>query len=300
MVKYKTVMDKLTRNSILEWRKKRSSGSTGVMHCGKKTFRWGDRTYIMGIVNVSPDSFSGDGLDTVEKALAQAFRFVEEGVDFIDIGGESTRPGAATVTAEIELDRVLPVVKKLAGRIDVPISVDTYRPEVAEKVLSVGADAINDIWAMKHDPALAKVAAKYKVPVILMSNQRDKQVSHIIKEVILDLKHAADICLDAGIAWDNIIVDPGIGFGKKLEQNYELVRRLYELKILGLPVLLGTSRKSMIGLTLNLPEDQRVEGTSATTALGIAHGADIIRVHDVREQIRVARMTDAIMRKKRG
>jgi dihydropteroate synthase len=293
-------MDKLTRDSLAKWREQNSRGAPDHTIMGKKLFHWGDRTFVMGIVNVSPDSFSGDGLKTVDQALEQAHRFIEEGVDILDIGGESTRPGVSPLNQEIELQRVLPVVQELAGKIDVPISVDTYHPLVAEKVLKAGANAINDVWALKHDPALAKVAAEFKVPIILMSNQRDSQVNRIVREVILDLKRAVDICLAAGIPWNNIIVDPGIGFGKKLEQNYELIRRLGDLKVLGLPVLLGVSRKSIIGLTLNLPEDQRVEGTSALDTMGIENGADIIRVHDVRAQIRIARMTDAIVRKKRA
>ena len=300
MIKYKSMMDRLTRDSILKWREKSSRGSPDHTRMGKKLFHWGGCTYVMGIINVSPDSFSGDGLNNLDQAVAQAYRFIEEGVDIIDIGGESTRPGASPVDAGMELQRVLPVVQQLAGKIETPISVDTYRPLVAEKVLAAGASAINDVWGLKHDPALAKVAAEYGVPIILMSNQRAKQVTHIVQEVILDLKRAMDICLSAGISWENIIVDPGIGFGKKLEQNYELIRRLGELKILGRPILLGVSRKSVIGLTLNLPEDQRLEGTSALDTLGIEKGADIIRVHDVREQLRIARMTDAVVRKKRG
>ena len=300
MLKYTLTMDKLTRDSLNKWREVNSRGSTDHTRIGKKLFHWGDRTFVMGIVNVSPDSFSGDGLKNLDQALAQAYRFIEEGVDIIDVGGESTRPGVAPLDQETELKRVLPVVKELAGKIEVPISVDTYHPMVAEKVLKAGANAINDIWALKHDASLAKVVAEFGVPIVLMSNQRDRPVTRIVREIILDLRRAVDTCLAAGIVWNNIIIDPGIGFGKKLEQNYEIIRRLGELKILGLPILLGVSRKSVIGLTLNLPEDQRVEGTSALDTLGIENGADIIRVHDVREQIRIARMTDAIVRKKRG
>ncbi len=266
--------------------------------CGGKTFRWGERTFVMGVINMSPDSFSGDGLENTEKAVAQAHRFISEGVDFLDIGGESTRPSSEPVSSDMELERVLPVVRALAHRIEVPISVDTYKPAVAKAVLEAGADMINDIWAMKYDASLAGLVAQSKVPIILMSNQRDKGARRIVPEVILDLKRAMDICLDAGIAWENIIIDPGIGFGKKLEQNYELVRRLDELKIMGRPILLGTSRKSMIGLTLNLPEDQRLEGTAASSVIGIVRGADIIRVHDITEMMRVARMSDAILGRK--
>lgn len=253
----------------------------------------------MGVVNVSPDSFSGDGLDSLEKALAQCYRFIGDGVDFLDIGGESTRPGFNQITAEEEIQRVAPLIKELAGKIDIPISIDSYKIVVARAALDAGADMINDIRGLKYEPELAKLAAERQVPIILMSYQRDKPVKYIVPGVIADLKRAIDIALDAGIRWENIIIDPGIGFGKTLEQNYELVRRLDKLKVLGRPILLGTSRKSMIGLTLNLPENQRLEGTEASNAIGIANGTDIIRVHDIPEMIRVARMSDAIVRTRR-
>jgi dihydropteroate synthase len=258
----------------------------------------------MGIVNVSPDSFSGDGIDNVNDAVAQAHRFIAEGVDIIDVGGESTRPGTApesTQTAvERELSRIMPVLERLCGKIGVPVSVDTYRYEVARRALDAGVDMINDIWGLRQSTELAGLAAERGVPIIMMSNQRDKGYARIMPAILSDLKRAIDTALDAGVPWENIIIDPGIGFGKTLEQNYEIVRRLSELRVLGRPVLLGTSRKSMIGLTLDLPADQRLEGTAATVALGIANGADIIRVHDVREMMRVCRMTDAIVRTRRS
>jgi dihydropteroate synthase len=292
----------MNKSSLVNWRKTRGSGANGFTHCGKTTFHWGDRTYIMGIVNVSPESFSGDGLDSVDMAVAQAKRFIEEGADIIDVGGESTRPGTTpssdTLAAEQEMNRVIPVLEYLIPEINVPVSIDTYRLAVARQALDAGADIINDIWGLQRSPELARLAAERRVPLIVMSNQREKQSRYIMPAIIADLKRAADTALDAGVAWDNIIIDPGIGFGKTLEQNYEIVRRLDELKVLGLPVLLGTSRKSMIGLTLDLPPDQRVEGTAATIALGIAGGADIVRVHDVKEMVRVSRMTDAIVRRK--
>jgi dihydropteroate synthase len=257
----------------------------------------------MGIVNVSPDSFSGDGLDNVEAAIAQAHRFVSEGADIIDVGGESTRPGTAPESTreaiKQELSRIMPVLEGLRGKIDVPLSVDTYRYEVARQALDAGVNMINDIWGLQKSPELAGLAAERNVPLIIMSNQRDRPYARIIPAVIADLKRAIDAALDARIPWENIIIDPGVGFGKKLEQNYEIVRRLNELKVLGRPVLLGTSRKSMIGLTLDLPSDQRLEGTAATVAIGIANGADIVRVHDVREMVRVCRMSDAIVRTRR-
>ena len=283
-----------SRKSILDWRRLHGKDSPGITKCGKKTFRWGERTFVMGVINMSPDSFSGDGLDNLETALQQARNFIAEGVDMLDIGGESTRPNSNPISIREEIDRILPVLTRLAGKVEVPLSVDTYKIEVARACLDAGADMINDIWGLQYEPELARLAAERKVPIILMSNQRNKPERHIIPAVIADLKRAIDTALDAGIAWEDIIIDPGIGFGKKLDQNYELIRRLNELKILGRPVLLGTSRKSMIGLTLDLPENDRLEGTAATNAIGIFQGADIIRVHDVHEMIRIARMSDAI------
>jgi dihydropteroate synthase len=252
----------------------------------------------MGIINVSPDSFSGDGLSTVDAAVAQAQRFVAESADILDVGGESTRPNSAPITVDEELRRVIPVLERLAGRVKVPLSVDTYKFEVARKALDAGADMLNDIWGLKQESRLAELAAKRGVPIILMSNQREEPVPDIVPVVISDLKRAIDLALDAGVPWENIIIDPGIGFGKTLEQNLELVRRLDELKLLGRPILLGTSRKSMIGLVLELPPEQRLEGTAASVAIGIAKGADIIRVHDVMQMTRVCKMSDAIVRGK--
>ena len=251
----------------------------------------------MGVVNVSPDSFSGDGLDSVDDAVAQAHRFVAEGADILDVGGESTRPGSAPISVDEELRRVIPVLERLVGKIDVSFSVDTYKLEVARRALDAGARMINDIWGLKREPRLAELAAEKAVPILLMSNQRDKPRRNIISAVIAGLKKAMDLALDAGVPWENIIVDPGIGFGKTLEQNLELVRRLDELRVLGRPILLGTSRKSMIGLVLDLSPEQRLEGTAASIAIGIAKGADMVRVHDVSEMIRICRMSDAIIRR---
>ena len=287
---------RLSKASLLEWRKARGGSFLGVTQCGKATFHWGERTYVMGVVNVSPDSFSGDGLDSVDDAVAQAQRFVAEGVDILDVGGESTRPGSAPISVDEELRRVIPVLERLVGKIDVPLSVDTYKLEVARRALDAGAQMINDIWGLKREPRLAELAAEKAVPIILMSNQRDKPRRNIMSAVIADLKRAMDLSLDAGVPWENIIVDPGIGFGKTLEQNLELLRRLDELKVLGRPILLGTSRKSMIGLVLELSPEQRLEGTAASIAIGIARGADMVRVHDVSEMMRVCRMSDAIVR----
>ncbi|MBM4453784.1 MAG: dihydropteroate synthase [Chloroflexi bacterium] len=287
---------RLTKAQLAKWRKARGGSSVGVTRCGNISFRWGERTYVMGIVNVSPDSFSGDGLSTVELAVAQGKRFAENGVDIIDVGGESTRPNSNPISIDEELRRVIPVLEKLAAEVNVPLSVDTYKYEVARRALDAGAQMLNDIWGLKAEPKLAVLAAKRNVPIILMSNQRDKQQRHIVPAVLSDLKRAIDLALDAGVKWEDIIIDPGIGFGKTLEQNLELVRRLDELRALGRPILLGTSRKSMIGLVLDLPLDQRVEGTAASVAIGIAKGADIIRVHDVHQMMRVCRMSDAIVR----
>ena len=254
--------------------------------CGTTEFRWGEKTYIMGICNLSPDSFSGDGLgDDIARTVAQAKKMVAEGADIIDVGGESTRPGT-----EPNAD--------LAAELTVPISIDTYKSGVATEALRAGASIVNDIWGLKRDPALAGVAADAGAPIILMANERDAPPrAGILARVIADLEYGIGIAREAGIPDESIIVDPGIGFGKTLEQNLELVNRLGELKKLGHPVLLGTSRKSMIGLVLDLPADRRLEGNLAVTAIGIANGADIVRVHDVRETALVCRMSDAVVRR---
>jgi dihydropteroate synthase len=273
------------------------STDLGVTVCGDREFRWGERTFIMGVLNVTPDSFSGDGLGSdIAAALAQARRLVAEGADILDIGGESTRPESSPVSADEELNRVIPVIEKLAKEITVPISIDTYKPDVARRALEAGAGMINDIWGLRRNTELALVAAEWGVPLVIMANQRETTYDQIVPEVISTLKRGIDLAQDAGVARENIIIDPGIGFGKTLEENLEIMRRLGELKELGRPILLGTSRKSMIGMVLDLPPEQRLEGTAATIALGIAGGTDIIRVHDVLEMGRVARMSDAIIR----
>ena len=263
----------------------------------------------MGVINVSPDSFSGDGLAGVEGALARAKRLAFDGADIIDIGGESTRPGSGPISINEELRRVLPVVEKLVREISVPLSVDTYKLEVARRALDAGANVINDIWGLRKEPRLAELAAQKGVPIALMSNQRDSPCHDIMSAIISDLKRAIEQALDAGVPWENIIIDPGIGFGKTQEQNLEVLRRLEELQALDRPILLGSSRKSFIGWVLDLtpeqrssevafvpPGDQRLEGTAATIAIGIAQGVDIVRVHDVKEMARVCRMSDAIVR----
>lgn len=281
----------------------------GSTRCGRSVFHWGERTYIMGVINVSADSFSGDGLQDVEGAVSKARRLVDEGADIIDVGGESTRPDSPTIPIDEELRRVIPLLEKLAQNLSVPLSVDTYKLEVASQALNAGANMINDIWGLKKEPGLAELAAKTGVPLSLMSNQRGAPSQDIIPTVISDLDRAIQQALAAGVPWENIIVDPGIGFGKKQRQNLELLWRLDELKALGRPILLGSSRKSFIGWVLDLtpeqrsrdkafvpPGDQRLEGTAATVAIGIVKGADIVRVHDVKEMAKVCKMSDAIVR----
>ena len=282
----------------------------GALRCGSHTLEWGKRTYVMGIINVTPDSFSGDGIGAnVNAALAQALRFVEEGVDILDVGGESTRPGSETVSDEEEIARVVPVIERLAKVVSVPISVDSYKVEVVRRALDAGASIINDIWGLRHDPELATLAAERGVPIILMHNRRAlasktelgghfRQVEYhdLMEEVIDGLRESVDVALERGVKWENMIVDPGIGFGKTPQHNLVVMRRLRELRSLGRPILMGTSRKSVIGLTLGVAMEDRVEGTGATVAASIFNGADIVRVHDVKEMVRVSRMTDAIIR----
>jgi len=276
--------------------------SLAPTRCGNTEFRWGERTYIMGVCNLSPDSFSGDGLGSdMEALVTQARRFVDEGADIIDVGGESTRPGMEPLSiddVDKELELVIPAIERLVNEVPVPLSVDTYKSAVARRAVKAGASMINDIWGLKRDTGIAEVAAEAGVPLVLMGNQRDAPVRlGIVSRVIAELERSIELATEAGVPGGNIIIDPGIGFGKSQEQNLELVNRLAELKSLGKPILLGTSRKSVIGLVLDLPPDQRVEGTAATLAIGIASGADMVRVHDVKEMVRVCRMSDAIIRR---
>jgi dihydropteroate synthase len=255
----------------------------------------------MGILNVTPDSFSGDGLiaagDPVEAAVATARRMVDEGADILDIGGESTRPGHAPVDVDEERHRVVPVIAAIRSALpDVPISVDTTKPAVAEAALAAGADLINDVWGVGADDALPRIAAEHGVPLVVMHNRAEPVYVSLVAEIVADLQRALERALGAGVAWDDLIVDPGFGFGKTAEHNLEVLRRLDVLRLLGRPVLLGASRKSTLGKVLDLPVDQRLEATLATTALGIAGGADIIRVHDVEPNVRAARMSDAVVR----
>ncbi|MEG0296423.1 MAG: dihydropteroate synthase [Clostridium sp.] len=251
----------------------------------------------MGILNITPDSFSDGGkFNEIEIAVQRARELVAQGADIIDIGGESTRPGARFVSEDEEIERVVPIIRAIRKELDVPISIDTYKSKTAEAAINAGADIINDVWGFKRDNKMAEVAAKYNVPCILMHNREDKPYKNLMQEVILDLVDSISLALDAGVSRENIILDPGIGFAKTLEENLMVMKSLEQIKHLGYTVLLGTSRKSMIGLTLDLPANERVEGTVATTVMGIMKGASIIRVHDVLENKRAAVMTDAILK----
>ncbi|MDB5084683.1 MAG: dihydropteroate synthase [Bacilli bacterium] len=271
-----------------------SSGKQGKQLLG---MQWGKRTYLMGILNVTPDSFS-DGGRFFDPGLAveHALRLQEDGADILDIGGESTRPGYQAVPIQEEINRIVPVIRALRDQLKIPISVDTYKSEVADAALGAGAHAVNDIWGLKRDAAMAETAAKHRVPVFLMHNRTKPAPSNPMDHVLRELQESIAIARQAGIPAEQIVLDPGIGFGKTYEDNLEVLCRLKELTLLGYPVLLATSRKSVIGKTLNLPADQRLEGTAATVSVGIVFGADLIRVHDVREMKRVAMMTDAIVR----
>ncbi|MBV6396627.1 MAG: Dihydropteroate synthase [Anaerolineales bacterium] len=284
-------------------------------------FDWGSRTYVMGILNVTPDSFSGDGLlamiesnDPLEPMREQAQMFLASKCDIFDVGGESTRPGSAPVDSETEKKRVLPVIEMLAREFpDALISIDTYKAEVADAALNAGARIVNDVWGLRADPDLAAVVAKHNAPVILMHNRSNPasvevkaqlgnaytgaEYDNLIEDVKRELMDSATIARRAGIPDERIILDPGIGFGKTVAHNLELIRRLDEIRALGFPVLLGPSRKSFIGYTLDLPASERVEGTAAAVAIGITRGADIVRVHDVHPISRVVRMADAIVRR---
>ena len=284
---------------------------------GQHTLDWGTRTYVMGILNVTPDSFSGDGIlvsgDTVGMALEQARRYVEAGALLLDVGGESTRPGSEPVEADEERRRVIPVISALAREFpDSLISIDTYKAVIAHEALDEGAHIVNDVWALRADPKLRHVVARAKCPVILMHNRSNPasvevraqlgnayigaEYADVVADVKRELLDSVAIARQAGISDERIILDPGIGFGKKVEHNLQLINRLDEIRNLGFPVLLGPSRKSFIGYTLDLPADQRLEGTAATVAVGIVRGADIVRVHDVEPLMRVVKMTDALVR----
>ncbi|MBW8011761.1 MAG: dihydropteroate synthase [Chloroflexi bacterium] len=286
------------------------------LNLNNQSFEWGARTYIMGILNMTPDSFSGDGLYSAgkpaESALAQARNFVKSGADILDVGGESTRPGSEPVSAAEELMRVLPVIERLAAEMNVTISIDTYKAEVAAAALDAGAHLVNDVWGLRADPEMAALVAEHDVPVVLMHNRSNPgnaevrqrlggryvgvEYENLVEDVRRELLQSVELAKAAGIRDENIILDPGIGFGKTVEQNLELLNRAGEIRDLGYALLIGPSRKSFIGFTLDAPPEQRAEGTAAAVAVGILRGADIVRVHDVEMIARVARMTDAIVR----
>jgi dihydropteroate synthase len=262
-----------------------------------KRFEWGARTYVMGIVNVSPDSFSGDGLDSDEAAVTQGMTMVGEGADMLDVGGQSTRPGHEPISGAEEISRTEHVVERLARRAGVPVSIDTYKLDVAEAAVDAGATIVNDVWALQRSPAMADLAARRGCALVLMHNQDGTEYAgDLMKEIKRVLRESTRRALDAGVPPERIWLDPGIGFGKTADQNWEVMRRLHELTELGQPILIGTSRKSFIGKLLDLPVTDRLEGTAATVTAAIIRGADIVRVHDVRAMMRVARVTDRIAR----
>ncbi len=264
---------------------------------GGEPLVWGRRTYVMGIINLAPDSFSGDGLaGDVSAAVELARRMEDDGADMLDVGAESTRPGSTPVSASAEADLLLPALEAVCRAVQIPVSVDTYKAPVARRAIRAGASIVNDVWGLLADGNMARVIADAGVPAILMHNQREAEYDDLVPDVISGLRRIAGIAGAAGIADHNVILDPGIGFGKTADHNLELLRRLPELQELGYPMLLGVSRKLTIGRVLGLPTDDRVEGTAAAVALSIAGGAEIVRVHDVRQMVRVARMTDAIVR----
>jgi dihydropteroate synthase len=265
-----------------------------IADIGGHRFEWGSRTYVMGIVNVTPDSFSGDGLGRDhERAVAQGLRMVADGADLLDVGGESTRPGHVPITSAEEIARTENVVRRLAKESSVPVSIDTYKLEVAEAAVSAGAAMLNDIWGLTRSPAIAALAAKHECALVVMHNQDGTEyATDIMVEIKRFLRAAADAAFAAGVPRERVIIDPGIGFGKTAEQNWVVLRRLEELKELELPILMGTSRKSFMGKLLDLPVTERLEGTAATVTASVLRGADVVRVHDVKEMTRVARVAD--------
>lgn len=267
------------------------------MKIGNQEFQLDQHTYVMGILNVTPDSFSDGGRwNQFDAALAHTEEMIADGAAIIDIGGESTRPGYTKLSDEEEIARVAPVIEAVKARFDIPVSVDTYKSRVACAALEAGADLVNDIWGLKYDSKMAGVIAKAGVPCCLMHNREEAVYKNYLEDVVSDLQECVSLAKQAGIADDNIILDPGIGFGKTYEHNLQLMNHLELLNQLGYPVLLGTSRKSMIGLTLNLPAQEREEGTLATTVMGVMKGCSFVRVHNVKANVRAVRMTEAILR----
>ena len=266
------------------------------MIIGNRVFDVEHRTYIMGILNVTPDSFSDGGkFNQIDAALSHAEEMIRDGADIIDIGGESTRPGHTVISDEEEISRVAPVIEALKRRFDIPVSIDTYKGNVTEAALKAGADLVNDIWGFKFDHRVAELTAQYGVACCLMHNRTKPVYQDYLNDVVADLRECVRIAKDAGVSDDKIILDPGVGFGKTYQMNLEIINHVEMLHSLGFPILLGTSRKSVIGQTLNLPTDQRVEGTLATTVVGVMKGCAFVRVHDIKENKRVIQMTEAIM-----
>lgn len=269
------------------------------MHIGNKNFDLENDIVIMGILNVTPDSFSDGGkFSSLDTSLKHVEKMISDGADIIDLGGESTRPGHKSVDEAEEIDRVIPMIEAIRSRFDIPISIDTYKSKVGELAILAGANLVNDVWGFKRDPKLAEVTAKHNVPCVLMHNRENQDYGNLLIDMNQDLKESIDIALNAGVAKGNIILDPGIGFAKNYKQNMAVMQHLEALRDLGYPLLLGTSRKGFIGLTLDLPVTDRIEGTVATTVIGIMKGASIIRVHDVLENKRAAIMAAAILKGK--
>jgi dihydropteroate synthase/2-amino-4-hydroxy-6-hydroxymethyldihydropteridine diphosphokinase len=316
------MLDRVDRSGVHEWHAEQNTErsvklTAETMDIGSRTFTWGTRTYVMAILNLTPDSFSGDGLlqpgASADELRRQAERFIEAGANLLDIGGESTRPGAEPISAEQELERVIPAVEAVRSMTDLPVSIDTYRASVAAAALDAGADMVNDVWALRADPGMAPLIAERAVPVILMHNRMTPnnaevaerlggryvgvEYDDLLGDIRDELMLSVELAHEHGVADSQIILDPGIGFGKTVSQNLELLDRVREIRQLGYPVLIGPSRKSFIGYTLDLPPDERVEGTAAAVAVGIVRGADIVRVHDVKMMIRVVHMTDALVRR---
>ena len=266
------------------------------MKIGNREFDVKNKTYIMGILNVTPDSFSDGGKwNDMDHALKHTEAMIAEGADILDIGGESTRPGHTPVGAQEEIERILPVIEAVKGRFDIPISVDTYKGCVAEEALKHGADLINDIWGLKYDPEMAPVIARYQAPCCLMHNRKNTDYHDFMKDVLMDLENSLELAKNAGISYDKIMIDPGVGFAKSYEQNLTVIKNVSELHSLGLPVLMAASRKSVVGLTLDLPVTERVEGTLVTTMFGVQKGCMFVRVHDVKENVRTIKMCEAIL-----
>ena len=266
------------------------------MKIGNKIFEPSEKTYVMGILNVTPDSFSDGGSYTsIDKAMEQTEKMIQQGADIIDVGGESTRPGHVQIGDEEEIKRVVPVIRKIKKKFDIPVSIDTYKSAVAKAALEAGADLLNDIWGFRYDEKMAELAAEYDVPVCLMHNRDNLDYDDFMEDVKKDLQISLDIAEKYGVKKENIMLDPGVGFGKTYEQNLMVMNHLEEIVDMGYPVLLGTSRKSVIGLTLDLPVDEREEGTLATSVLGAIKGCQFVRVHDVEKNVRALKMTDAIL-----